>query len=145
MSGEYSPHYPLVGWFWLGVGRGLAGWLAGGLAGWLVAAGWLRGWLGGYGSLANRGWLSQGQLIYLMSRMIPAAGSIAEIKVHQKWSRRHAGRPAGRAIAANRCGLTVEEKRRKQQGLNSTKKWDSESYPESYPTHTRFMLQTSQV
>ena len=49
MSGESSPHYPLVGWLWLGVGRWLAGWL--------VAAGWLRGWLGGYGSLANRGWL----------------------------------------------------------------------------------------
>ena len=41
--------YPLVGWLWLGVGRWLAGWP--------VAAGWLRGWLGGYGSLANRGWL----------------------------------------------------------------------------------------
>ena len=49
MNGEYSPHYPLVGWLWLGVGRWLAGWL--------VAAGWLRGWLGGYGSLAYRGWL----------------------------------------------------------------------------------------
>ena len=81
-----------------------------------------------------------------MSRMIPAVASIAELKVHQKWSRGHAGRPAGRAIAANRGGLTVEEKRRKQQGFrNSKKKWDSESYPESYPNHTRIMLQTSQV
>ena len=44
MSDESYPQYPLVGWFWLGVGRWLAGWL--------VAAGWLRGWLGGYGSLA---------------------------------------------------------------------------------------------
>ena len=71
-----------------------------------------------------------------MSRMIPAVASIAELKVHQKWSRGHAGRPAGRAIAANRGGLTVEEKRRKQQGFrNSKKKWDSESYPESYPNH----------
>ena len=71
-----------------------------------------------------------------MSRMIPAVASIAELKVHQKWSRGHAGRPAGRAIAANRGGLTVEEKRRKQQGFrNSPKKWDSESYPESYPNH----------
>ena len=71
-----------------------------------------------------------------MSRMIPAVASIAELKVHQKWSRGHAGRPAGRAIAANRGGLTVEEKRRKQQGFrNSKKKWDSESYPESYPIH----------
>ena len=41
MSDESYPHYPLVGWFWLGVGRWLAGWLASG--GWLAA--WLARWL----------------------------------------------------------------------------------------------------
>ena len=78
--------------------------------------------------------------------MIPAVASIAELKVHQKWSRGHAGRPAGRAIAANRGGLTVEEKQAQATRLPEIKKkWDSESYPESYPNHTRIMLQTSQV
>ena len=75
-----------------------------------------------------------------MSRMIPAVASIAELKVHQKWSRGHAGRPAGRAIAANRGGLTVEEKRRKQQGFRNSKKKKGfriipRIIPESYPNH----------
>ena len=114
-------------------------WVAGWLAGWLVAAGWLRGWLGGYGSLANRGWLKPRPTNLLMSRMIPAVASIAELKVHQKWSRRHAGRPAGRAMAANRGGLTVKEKRRKQQGFRNSKKMRvriiPRIIPESYPIH----------
>ena len=64
-----------------------------------------------------------------MSRMIPAVASVAELKVHQKWSRRHAGGPAGRAIAAitissssNYGGLAVEEKRRKQQDSENCEK-----------------------
>ena len=68
--------------------------------------------------------------------IIPAVARIAELKVHQKWSRRHAGSPAGRAIAANRGGLTVDEKRRKQQGFRNSKK---NGIPNNTPNHTRII------